>query len=403
MNRSKDFYILMMGRFISGSGSYFNMVAINLFILLKTGSPTITGLSMAVRILTACLASPYLGTLADKLDRKRSMMISDLLLGASMLLIAVAPDRSIVTLIFAVQIALGIFNNFFMINFQAALPLLAPGGDLLKANSWFQIVNCLTVAVGALGAAFVINMIGYRGAFVVDGLSYLVSFIILAMLPIITQERSPATKEVVASEGFSSALKTLAKASPFIFFIFLVRLLDGVGSGSHNIAMPIFSDMALPSDPSLVYGLLLASWGVGSIVSVLLLNCTEFGKKLHLESMFVYSTVLMSIFWILTFQSFDRSFFMIAAFLAGIFDTAATVSYSIVLQRSEDSIRGRVMAMSAMTMTAGFGGGMAFSAMMAGFVPPALLVIIWHGIPIACILFFALKRRSAIFASCEIG
>lgn len=395
MNTKKDFYILMAGRFISGAGSFFNMVALNLFILIKTGSPTVTGLAMAARIFAACAASPFLGSLADRIDRKKGMMASDLILGLVMLMIAFLPEGDyFVAAIFLVQIALGVFQNFFMINFQAALPVLAPNGDLLRANSLFQLVNCGTILLGSAGAAALISKVGYHGAFAIDGISYLVSMFILFFLPLRTQERREKRTVLEANDGFMNGVRFLVRTAPFIFLVFFIRLLDGVGSGSHNVAMPVFSEMVDPHAPNRVYGSILAAWGAGSFLSVLWMARSEMAKGLKHEKFFMYSTVLMSVFWIITFQAVEPFSYLFAAFLAGIFDTSATVSFSMIIQRTDDFVRGRVMALSAITMTAGFGGGMAAASVMAGFMPAPMLVLFWHGIPVLTVMGIILYQRA---------
>lgn len=411
MNRTRDFYILMMGRFVSGSGSFFNMVALNLFIFMKTGSATVTGLAMATRILTASLVSPYLGNLADRMDRRLGMIISDAFLGVTMLALALTPHDSgiIIPILFVVQVALGIFQNFFMINFQAALPNFAPKGDIVFANSIFQIVSSATFVAGAMGAAAAIHLIGYSWAFAIDGFSYLISLGILVALPIATQELRAEKKREI-KEGFVNGINFLIKTSPFVFLAFVIRWLDGVGSGSHNVSLPVFSESLLPETPNRIYGLVFAFWGAGGIIGALLMNRKSFVERSNLSRLFMISTLLMSAFWVCTFQTSALLTILAFAVIAGIFDTIATVSYSVILQKTEDAVRGRVMALSTVALTTGFGGGMALSSMMASnFFTPARLVAFWHGIPIVFIVMslivglFSVKVKTFLSSAPECG
>lgn len=388
MNKARYFYFLLVGRFVSGAGSFFSIVALNLFVLIKTGSPVITGLSMAVRIVAASLASPYLGNLADKIDRKKGMILSDAILGVTMLCLAFFPENNnsgLIVLIFVVQALLGTFQSFFMINFQAALPLLAPKGNLLAANSCFQVVTSVTLLIGALGAAVAIDFVGYRAAFAIDGCSYLVSLAILCFIPVVTQERRSEAVKVV-KDGFFNGVSFLAKTAPFLFFLFLIRLLDGVGSGSHNVAMPIFSELADPKNPSLIYGLILAAWSFGGLASVIWMNLSKTKREWGGEKLFAFATLLMSVFWVSVFITSNPYVFLGMAILAGIFDSVATVSFSMILQRTDDGLRGRVMALATMAMASGFGGGMALASLMAGIFSPLQLVVFWHGIPVVFII-----------------
>lgn len=382
----------MLGRFISGAGSYFNLVALNLFTLIKTNSPLLTGIGMGLKVLAGCLASPYLGKIADKVDRKLGMILSDIILGFTMFFLAISPNgNAIVAIIFLVQIFLGVFQNFFLINFQAAMPVFAPTGNLVKANSWFQVTNCTTVILGAISAFTLIGYIGYRGAFIVDGLSYFASFIILISLPQLQTREKKSENVIVVKEGFFDGIKYLVIAFPSLFFIFFVRWLDGVGSGSHNVALPIFGELTNPANPNKVFGLILSAWGVGCLLSAIFINYLDKFKKTTdatLKNIFIYSTALMSVFWILIFQNKNPLLLLLIAVIAGIFDTAATVTYSVILQKTVDAVRGRVMALSTISLSAGLGCGMVFASLMAGIFSPAILVLLWHGIPILVIAIF---------------
>lgn len=395
MNRTGDFYLLMLGRLIAGAGSFFSLIALNLFVLVKTGSATMTGLAMATKLLAGCLASPYLGMLADKIDRKHGMVISDAALAIGMLVLALVPEgKNAIIAVFVVQAALGVFQNFFMINFQASLPLLAPQGNLLLANSWFQMVSCITIVVGALSAAAAVDLIGYQWAFACNGLCYLFSLGILLFLPITTQERSP-TGDAAGQDDFMAGLRFLWRSAPFIFFLFFIRFLDGVGSGSHNVALPIFSDMADRLQPGRIYGLIIFAWGLGNLISVWWLNASRHGKKFLGERWFIQATLWMSVCWVLVFQANMLWWSLLFALLAGIFDNIAAIAYALVLQRTDDCVRGRVMALSTIAMTTGVGGGIALASVMADFVSPALLVALWHGIPVAFIVAFLSFRQAS--------
>lgn len=392
----------MLGRFLSGTGSYFNLIALNLFILIKTHSAEIMGFSMAAKILAGCLFAPYLGKLADKINRKLGMLLSDAILGITMLLLAICPDQYILITSFVVQICLGIFQNFFMINFQAAMPCLAPAENLRKANAWYQAINCSTIVIGALSATIFISLVGYRGAFIIDGISYFISFLIIMLLPLTTRETPSPTSDnlPLLNDSFTHSIKFLLQASPFIFIVFCIRLLDGLGSGSHNIALPVFSQLIDAAHPNKVFGYILAAWGIGNLGCAILHQLLKNTQQNYLNQ-FIYSTLIMSIFWILTFQKLPFGILITIACITGFFDASATINYSVILQQTKDAIRGRVMGMSTIVMTLGFGGGMLLSSIMIGMFTPSTLVTFWHGIPIVVItlfiMYYVIAKKKVIF------
>src|ERR1700741_2318637 len=74
--RHRDFRLLWMGQIISVIGSQMQLAAINLHIYLLTGSPLALGLVGACRAVPIILCSLMGGVVADVVDRRRLMMVT---------------------------------------------------------------------------------------------------------------------------------------------------------------------------------------------------------------------------------------------------------------------------------------------------------------------------------------
>src|SRR5438477_10133475 len=74
--RHRDFRLLWMGQIVSVTGSQMQMAAINWHIYLLTGSPLALGLVGACRAVPIILCSLMGGVVADVVDRRRLMMMT---------------------------------------------------------------------------------------------------------------------------------------------------------------------------------------------------------------------------------------------------------------------------------------------------------------------------------------
>jgi MFS family permease len=111
-------------------------VALPLLAVQLTRSPLlIAGVAIAARL--PWLLAPVAGALADRLDRRQTMirvnLVRTVLLGG--LALAVAADLASLVLLYAVAVLLGIAETLFDTSAQSLLPAIVARDDLTRANS----------------------------------------------------------------------------------------------------------------------------------------------------------------------------------------------------------------------------------------------------------------------------
>ena len=80
---TRNFTLLLLGQISSLLGNYTLKFALSMYVLDKTGSASIFASLLAAALLPTILLSPLGGILADRADRRRSMVTLDVLSGAS--------------------------------------------------------------------------------------------------------------------------------------------------------------------------------------------------------------------------------------------------------------------------------------------------------------------------------
>jgi MFS family permease len=111
-------------------------VALPLLAVQLTRSPLlVAGVAVAARL--PWLLAPVAGALADRLDRRQTMvrvnLVRTVLLGG--LALAVAADLATLVMLYAVALLLGFAETLFDTSDQSLLPAIVPRDDLTRANS----------------------------------------------------------------------------------------------------------------------------------------------------------------------------------------------------------------------------------------------------------------------------
>src|SRR6266496_3692660 len=85
LRRNRNFRLLFIGQAISQLGDWFNSVAVYALLLDLTGSATAVAWMMIVQFLPIAIVGPLAGVVVDRVDRRRLMIVTDLLRGSLIL------------------------------------------------------------------------------------------------------------------------------------------------------------------------------------------------------------------------------------------------------------------------------------------------------------------------------
>lgn len=174
--RNRSFVALWLGQTVSFVGDYFYWLAIPIMVERLTGSVLQMGISVISSALPMLLLGPVAGVFVDRWDRKRTMLVADLLRGLLVLLCLVVRTPDQVWIYYAVGFTMSCVSRFFFPAQNAALPLIVPDkNDLLAANGLMQIVQTAGLLIGPALAGFSIGLWGEQVAFLADSVTFFVS------------------------------------------------------------------------------------------------------------------------------------------------------------------------------------------------------------------------------------
>jgi DHA3 family macrolide efflux protein-like MFS transporter len=223
--QNRSFVALWLGQTISFIGDYFYFLAIPILVERLTGSTLLVGLSVISSALPMLFLGPVAGVFVDRWDRKRTMIVADLLRAVLVLLCLTVRTPDQVWVYYVVGFLMSCVSRFFFPAQNAVLPLIVPDEDnLLAANGLMQIVQTAGLLIGPALAGFSIALWGGQVAFLVDSLTYLVSA--LAILTMAVPRTSPGHRGTVAKDGELAALWTELREG--VHYLFGNRTMRGI-------------------------------------------------------------------------------------------------------------------------------------------------------------------------------
>jgi MFS family permease len=167
---------LWLGQVVSELGSWLDAVAVlGLVRVISGASPEAAAMVLALRFLPFGLAGPLAGTFVDRSARRNVMLAADVAraLAVAGLLLARGPED--LWLVYACVFVNSALGAFFDAGKSGALPNLVGENGLLAGNTLMFSTRFLFMALGSALGGVLVAKLGYRVAFAVDAVSYLVS------------------------------------------------------------------------------------------------------------------------------------------------------------------------------------------------------------------------------------
>jgi len=182
--RIRNYRLLWLGQLISEAGDGLTNLTLLLLVNALTGSTAaLAGMAIVLAIppLTIGLVA---GTYVDRLDRRRIMLASDILRGIVVLGFVLVGSASSLWLLYILAFVQSAVGTFFTPARGAILPRIVPREGLLAANSLAQATRVVSGIVGSALAGLIVGLIGtFWPAFILDSLTFFVSFALIARLP----------------------------------------------------------------------------------------------------------------------------------------------------------------------------------------------------------------------------
>ncbi len=274
---NRKFTRLFLAGVTSISGFSIGSVALVWITYSKTGSPLDVA-SIGVSFITASvLFSLLAGALVDRHERKRLMIISDLIRALSMagLMLSFFVVGFNLIILLSVAFILGSFTTLFDPAERSLTPEIVGSAQIAEANALVQTSASIARFASNAIAGVVIVVLGIDAAFALNSVTFLVSALLIGSIA----GFAGSTKRVGSSPGSgrSSIVGDIKEGLGYIFRNRgLLELTVSAGLGNFFFAMVfqffvVYSSQLLRGDAE-TYGVVLAllalGWGPGAFLAV---------------------------------------------------------------------------------------------------------------------------------------
>lgn len=335
----RDYRVLWAGQFASTLGTRVQQVAIAWQVYLLTGSALQLGLLGLVRFVPIALFGIMGGVVADRGDRRRTLLLSQvaLLLSSAMLALMTLTNSASIGAIYAVTFLSAAVGTVAGPTYQALVPALVDRRHLPGAMTMNILASQVAAVSGpALGGA-IIARFGIAPAYGMDALSF--GAVIAALLAMRLTPRLPGATTL----GLAAALEGLRflRRSPALLGVMTVDFL-ATFFGASTVLMPIFTTRVFGVGAAGL-GLLLAAPAAGAVVASVVMGGARTARRPGagvLVAVAVYGVCLLGF-------GLSRELWLSLAFLAG---SGGADAVSMALRHTlrnlatPDTLRGRIAA-----------------------------------------------------------
>ncbi|WP_422743544.1 MFS transporter [Micromonospora sp. WMMD754] len=346
--RNRDFRNLFLAELVVFGADWFVMVPLLVLLPQLTGSGVWGALVLAVDTGTTALLLPYAGTVADRFDRRKVMMVANLAALAGILLLLGVRDAGTAWLALVSIAIVAVAKAFYSPAAQAALPNVLDPADLAAGNAvagsaWGTMTvvgaslgGILSAAAGAY-ASFWVAAAALAGA---AGLAALIRRPLQA-------PRDPAATVPRTWAAIREALGYIAHR-PRVLALVTVKSAVGLGNG----VLTVFPLLAGVYGVGAVgAGLLFAARGAGALVGPILMRRVLSNRAWLLTGL----ALSMSLYGLAYLGASAVSWFplvLVLVFLAHLGGGSNWVLSNYALQGEvPDRLRGRVFATDMMLAT----------------------------------------------------
>lgn len=359
--RFKDFRYLFAGRFIASFGSQMLSVAIGWELWLRTKDAFMLGLVGLVQVIPVIILSLPAGHVADQYDRKKIVFITQILLAACSLGLAVLSYyQGSLLLIYLCLLGIGIARAFNDPASATLLPQTVPTEVFSSAATWSSSSWQLASIVGPAVAGIILASLDK--VMVIYLFDALAAVIFLVLVNMIKGRSLPLSQKSATLESLGEGFRFLQSSKVILAAITLDML--AVMFGGAITLLPVYSTDILKVG-SQGLGLMRAAPSIGSIMMALILTHLPGFKRagnilLLAVAGFGLATIafgLSSSFW----------FSMLMLLLLGALDNISVVIRStLLLTHTPDEMRGRISAVNSIFIgisneLGGFESGLAAS------------------------------------------
>jgi MFS family permease len=258
---------LWLSQVVSQLGDWFNLIASAALVAQASDSGLAIGGLFLARLLPPFLLGPLAGVVADRFDRRKIMILTDLLRALLVPCFLLVRSEQDIWLIYTLTILQLSISAFFEPARAAILPSVVDRQELITANALSSVTWSAMLALGAAIGGLVAALFGLTTAFLVDAATFLVSaWFVSQITPAAGLQGGPtASSQENGWSAFILGMRYLRR-HPAVLAIALVKGVSALAFGGMAIVEVTFAKEFFPLGQagSGTLGLIYLAGGLGT-------------------------------------------------------------------------------------------------------------------------------------------
>ncbi len=361
--RQRNFGLLWFAGLTSVSGDWVLNVGLPIYVYLLTHSVLATSLTLMAALVPHIALGSVAGVFVDRWDRKRTMVVTNLLLAIALLPLLLVRTADHVWIVYLVLFLEACLEQFFTPAQQSLLPLLVGEEHLVPANSLNSLSSNTARLVGPALGGLIAATFGLTGIVLADAASFLAGALLVALIAVTS--KSARAQETTPTTGMEVELGALAgvwrewidglrvMGSERILMVLLSAFaIAALGEGVFGALFPVFVNQVLHGQ-AVQIGELMSAQAVGGLLGGLLVGWV--GQRVLSRWVIGLGQVAFGILDLLIFNSpavfpfFWLSFgLFIAVGVPGL--ASSTGEQSLLQMQAPEAYRGRIFGALGTTM-----------------------------------------------------
>jgi MFS family permease len=265
--RTRNYRLYFYGQLVSTSGTWIQTVALGWLVYRITNSGFAVGVVTALQFLPMLLIGTYGGVIADRLDKRRTLIVtqSGMALGSAALAVITLAGADPLWAIYLLTFVVGLFFAVDMPVRQAFVSEMVGAGDLPNAvalnSAMFNISRIIGPAIGAV----LINVVNVGPCFAVNAFSFVA---VIGGLIRMRPAELHLTAPVLRAKGQMREGLRYAWETPELRATILVMAVVGTLAFNFTVVLPVLAKVTFHGGAG-TYGWLTSLMGVGSLVGAL--------------------------------------------------------------------------------------------------------------------------------------
>jgi MFS family permease len=335
--RIRNFWPYFAGNLLSNCGTWFQNIAQAILVYRLTHSTFLVGVVNFAQFVGVFLLAPWAGSAADRFDRRRMLVVTQIVAISVTALLAVlqSTGRATTPVVIGLALLLGLTVAFAIPAIQAMVPDLVGPEDLAPAMAMSSLTFNLARAVGPVVGALVVAHWGIAVAFGLNSLSYL--GLIGGLLAVHPRQAPPAAGP---ARRWRDSLRMVRHDTALVALLAVVAAIS-LSQDPVSTLTPGFSSEVFHRADTLT-GLLVGAFGAGSALAAV----TVAGRLRDPVRRLAPGCLLMGLgmlgFGLAPALPFAFGALAVGGFWFMVTNTAATTALTLEVAPEQ---RGRVMAL----------------------------------------------------------